>query len=435
MSRTSMTLGILTLQAQLNYGGVLQCWALQKALERMGYKVRVLDVWLDPECRRVKGPFAGYPLRTWRHFLMQALLGTGDGARLVRCWRTMCFLARRIHLTPYHFCRWSEAPRELGVDALVVGSDQVWHCGDWGDPRPFLLEDAPVLPAISYAASFGFSEWPETARGLARRRGRRTFPLDVVALYRRGLARFAALSCREAEGVALCRTLGFAATHVVDPVLLLEPEEWRRSTRRRLSWALDVVRRLVGRKGRTKIVCYFLSQPLRELRPLLMRVARERGWRFEVFVDRHFDPPAQSPGEWCRRVGRRIFGPVKERLAAGPLEFARAMAEADGVVTDSFHALMFAGVNDVNVRVVAPTGDLRQRMFSRIAECRAFIQGDFVLPTTEAALTSLAAKRLLFDQTQIARRRRASHEFLASSLANLTRSANGVDALPRVVRP
>ena len=34
-----MKLGILTFHSQLNYGGVLQCWALQTALEKLGHEV------------------------------------------------------------------------------------------------------------------------------------------------------------------------------------------------------------------------------------------------------------------------------------------------------------------------------------------------------------------------------------------------------------
>ena len=40
-----MKVGILTFHAQLNYGGVLQCWALREALKRMGHTV-VVDLWL-----------------------------------------------------------------------------------------------------------------------------------------------------------------------------------------------------------------------------------------------------------------------------------------------------------------------------------------------------------------------------------------------------
>ena len=42
-----MKIGILTFHSQLNYGGVLQCWALQTALEDLGHEVVVIDRWFD----------------------------------------------------------------------------------------------------------------------------------------------------------------------------------------------------------------------------------------------------------------------------------------------------------------------------------------------------------------------------------------------------
>ena len=39
-----MKIGILTLDLNKNYGGILQCYALQTVLERMGYEVSVLYV-------------------------------------------------------------------------------------------------------------------------------------------------------------------------------------------------------------------------------------------------------------------------------------------------------------------------------------------------------------------------------------------------------
>ena len=42
-----MKIGILTFHSQLNYGGVLQCWALKKALEDMGHET-VVVAWKNP---------------------------------------------------------------------------------------------------------------------------------------------------------------------------------------------------------------------------------------------------------------------------------------------------------------------------------------------------------------------------------------------------
>src|SRR5688572_19881808 len=108
---------------------------------------------------------------------------------------------------------------KYGLDAIVVGSDQVWR------PRytpniadyffGFLPADDSRTRCIVYAASFGTTEWkftPEQTRTCA-------------ALIRRADA----VSVREDSAVELCRKmLGVAAaSHVIDPTMLLEPDHYR----------------------------------------------------------------------------------------------------------------------------------------------------------------------------------------------------------------
>lgn len=43
-----MKIAILTLPLHTNYGGILQCYALQTVLERMGHKVFVIEQKIKP---------------------------------------------------------------------------------------------------------------------------------------------------------------------------------------------------------------------------------------------------------------------------------------------------------------------------------------------------------------------------------------------------
>ena len=249
-----MKIGILTFHSQLNYGGVLQCWALKKALEDMGHEVVVVDRWLSPDNRMLDGPFGHAGLKGWCVIALKSMLGCGTWKQVLRHWRTRWFV-RSLNLTPYHFYNWLDLasqpqPFNLNLDILVVGSDQVWHGGDWGDPGPYLLEGAPQIPAIAYAASFGMRSLPEG--------------ID----YRNGLKRFSAISVREAEGIGLVESLGMKATHVVDPTLLLDSSQWARMG----------VRRKVPRR----IVCHFLSQKIAEAVNVLEPWARQNGCSVDI---------------------------------------------------------------------------------------------------------------------------------------------------------
>lgn len=224
-----MKIGILTLPLASNYGGILQCYALQTVLERMGHEVVVLD-------RASAAPSAGLLIRRCgsvlkclvrRYILGQkniAILSPWsqtyliDKSRLDDCSVLLKFVRKHINIT----CplRSSEAllrrVKRQKLDCLIVGSDQVWReCYS-----PFLTDcfagffppDDKMLK-ITYGASFGTSENPiseqmlETCKSLS--------------------SRFDAISVREESAVGLVEQyFGKHAELVLDPTLLLGAEDY-----------------------------------------------------------------------------------------------------------------------------------------------------------------------------------------------------------------
>lgn len=393
-----MKIGILTFHSQLNYGGVLQCWALQTALEKLGHEVVVIDRWHDKDNSLLERGYNVWTWRQWAKFWRRSLLGLGDWNYWTRVRRTKRFLRERLHRTPYHFVDWKNAPEELGIDMLVVGSDQVWHCGDWGDPRVYLLEGAPQIPAIAYAASFGMVELPQflNCDGASD-------DIEAVPTYRQGLGKFKAISCREAEGVDLCRRLGFSAAHVVDPTLLAVLPRGKDCGKQR------------------DLVCYFLSENFEEHFDALETFAKCNHCRVKVFVDRHwiFRMPtsAAKMKAWLRGMRRRVFSRVCIEDGAGPEEFFHAFQKAKWVVSDSFHALMFSIGNGCNVRMIRPTSDMRRRIFSRIEEFAIHARGPLVADSVAEALHSLSSgDSVEFDREWLEQRRHESLEWLKTNL-------------------
>lgn len=53
-----MKIGILTLPLHTNYGGILQAYALQTVLERMGHEVKVINSRANYRFSLLKTPFA-----------------------------------------------------------------------------------------------------------------------------------------------------------------------------------------------------------------------------------------------------------------------------------------------------------------------------------------------------------------------------------------
>ena len=388
-----MKIGILTFHSQLNYGGILQAYAMQMALQAMGHEAVVVDRWLDEHNGHLFGPF----LNNWKGWigtLIRGAAGTGTFGRLFRHWYTIRFIRQKLNLTSYHFYEWKGAPKDLGVDVVLVGSDQVWN-GVYGRPRPYLLEGAPSVSAIAYAASFGMRALPE----------------ELIAAYREGFKRFKAISVREAEGIGLVESQGATATHVVDPTLLLEPSIWKTKVT------------CSTQKKRT-LVCYLLAEEVDELYPQLDAFAKAQHCKVKILVDWYTLPLPKTVSQVIqrvKRVARNIFSSVKLEFAAGPQAFLNAFANATWVLSDSFHAVMFSSIFGKNVRILRPKNEFRQKMFARIEEFAktSISQGNLIAEDVPSALASFANDEpLQFNQEVIAQRRAESKAWLENALAD-----------------
>ena len=391
-----MKIGILTFHSQINYGGVLQCWALQTALQNLGHDVVVVDRWLSQGNEALKGASQHWGIKGWVKFIVRGMLGLGDWRLLRRHRKTARFIKKNLKLTSYHFVSWKDAPRNLGIDAIVVGSDQVWHCGDWGDPSVYLLcgADKCDIPfAISYAASFGL----------------RKLPLQFVEMYKVGLARFKAISCREREGVKICGDLGFKATHVVDPTLLLSQEDWR------VIAGVNIKKTPIRRQ---KIVCYFMSVDWKSTISCLKRFSEVTDCDVEILVngDVARKPIPRSLKEALQNYKSER---VKPNISASPDNFLRTFSEATWVVTDSFHAVMFSSIFECNVRFVRPSNAMRAAMFARAEEFASrCVKGELFADNVDGALESFKeGDKVSFDQSQIADLRKKSFDWLNAALS------------------
>lgn len=224
-----MRIGILTLPLASNYGGILQCYALQTVLERMGHEVVVLD-------RASVAPSAGLVIRRCGSVLkclVRRYIRGQKNIAILSPWSQryvidkrdqidfsvlLKFVRKNINIT--RPLRSSEAllkrVKRKKLDCLIVGSDQVWReCYS-----PFLTDCfAGFLPAddkmlkITYGASFGTSENPISEQ--------------MLETCKRLSSRFDAISVREKSAVGLVEQyFGKHAELVLDPTLLLDADDY-----------------------------------------------------------------------------------------------------------------------------------------------------------------------------------------------------------------
>lgn len=300
-----MKIGILTLPLHTNYGGILQAYALQTVLERMGHEVCLIEkkrkpfqlpLWKAPLVygKRVLKNLAGHP---YPIFYEQKV----NREEPITRQNTDLFIKRYIKRRIVN--DFSEL-KESDFDAIVVGSDQIWR------PKYFNgnIEDAYLkfaegwnIKRIAYAASFGTDEWEYTAAQTK----------ECARL----LKQFDAVSVREASGVDLCRKhFGVEARHVLDPTMLLSAEDYIR---------------LFETAGTPKspgtLLCYILDETP-EKATLIERIAKER--KLATF-----------------RINSKVedkTAPITERIQPPVEQWLRGFHDAELVVTDSFHACVFS---------------------------------------------------------------------------------------------
>ncbi|MFI3319815.1 MAG: polysaccharide pyruvyl transferase family protein [Rikenellaceae bacterium] len=214
-----MKIGIQTLQLNTNYGGILQAYALQTVLQRMGHDASVIT-----KFSIFAFPLWMYPLALGFRLVKKYILGQKnivifnvkkrkEEAVIVRQ-HTQRFIDTYINKLECE--RFISLPENC-VDAIVVGSDQVWR------PRYFgkkIIADAYLefargwdIKRLSYAASFGTAEWE--------------YSESQTAKCKELIAKFDAVSVREESAVGLCKDhFGVEAQHLLDPTMLLSKEDY-----------------------------------------------------------------------------------------------------------------------------------------------------------------------------------------------------------------
>ena len=293
-----MKIGILTLPLYTNYGGILQAYALQVVLKRLGHDARLIV------CGQMRPGLYG----KIRHHLSPIKMKIQECIVPDSFSKDLCQHTRRfIHkwISQDYFVSIDSISRNQ-YDAIVVGSDQIWRkkyveSSSYSKIENCFLDFAKDwnIKRISYAASFGTDEW-EYSESLTKKCS------ELIQL-------FDAVSVREKAGVELChKYLNHEAIHLLDPTMLLTKEDYRKLVRKRI----------MQRHG---IMTYILDEDEKKS-SIIRKVQTSTG--MEVFKS---------------NVSYNHIGAAKSRIAQPPVEhWIQAFDDADFIITDSFHACVFS---------------------------------------------------------------------------------------------
>lgn len=322
-----MKIGILTQPLVNNYGGLLQAWALQKVLMRLGHETIIIDrhhIRLNDYKlpRRI-----AIILKTKLYCLIgreERGLKLSDAQALTIRKNLIAFINRRyagVSIPLYTEKTFRQYIFQNQFDGYVVGSDQVWR------PRyspsignyflDFLPEDSKAKK-VAYAASFGVDNWEYT---------------DAQTSLLKPLAqKFDLITVRESSGVELLQNhFGCKATHVLDPTMLLDRDDYRTLIQN----PVVPVERSSG-----NLFCYVLDNNT-DLDALISRVQQKTGLKAFFCTSTH-KPKTKDD---LRHIDDCIIPPIEQWI--------KSFDDAEMVLTDSFHGTVFAIIFNKPFWVVA----------------------------------------------------------------------------------
>lgn len=361
--------GIVTLIDFANFGNRLQNFALQQAIRNLGHE----DVRSIPNRQ---GSLNGMgSLRRKMEIVRSGGLPRAVISKLgkprthIEGYRAdtetlLSFSEQYIVQAPNSFLDARSFQSSAGqFDAVVVGSDQVWHPTYGLAYGLSFLEPWPPDARIAYAASFGVE----------------SLPSHVRARYKKGLSGIRRLSVREHRAEAIVAGLtGRRVPVVLDPTMLLNSRDWV---------SLSDGHHIIEAEG--YIMRFVLGDGAFERLDSVEMYARRTGSEIIDFSN----------------VGQLKFAHMS------PLAFLEAIRHANLVVTDSFHAAVFCILHRVPV-IVQRRGDMGSRFETLFMNC------GLKYPQFENRRQLNAAMDIDWDAVHdhLGLQRDASKQFLAEAL-------------------
>lgn len=384
-----MTIGILTVHSQINYGAILQTYALQTILEGMGHRVVVLDRIIDAKTGPLLGAISNGNFLCWVKLIIRGCLGLWDFQDLCRRIKTFFFIKKHLKLSNFRFNDWQSAPKDLGVDLIIVGSDQIWNTKHH-DPRVFLLDGAPKIPAITYAASFG------------------TDKIDDIwtELFKKKLPDFKMISVRENQAKNILADIGISGTLVLDPTITVSKETWSR---------------FIKTKKTKTLVCYFTTKPSYEEIILLNDFSNKMKCTIKVFLGITPVPTPSNFQEWRTHfsgLSKSFFGNIDWAITGTVDGYIKSFANADWIITSAFHGLMFAAIFDKQVRILQGPHRHNISSFSRLKEfADRHVSGPISQTNIKDAINSiLRGETISYNDTNIKKEQEASLRWLQEAI-------------------
>ena len=288
---------IITFHTPINYGAVLQATALFSYVSSVYQNTVVID--FDTKTLRSK-----YPLIRKCKTISDCFLTAIDLfyliPNLIKRLQFKKFLKQNIVFTKKYKTFESIKKEMFDTNFLITGSDQVFRPNrEYKERNVFYLDLSTNAKKISYAASLG---------------GVDSIDGELEKEICGYLSSFSSISIREKSGVNTLSRLGFSSTLVLDPVFLLNREQWE-----------NILKNNKKPKRKNYILYYALID--------------------NPIYHKYVECLAKKLKKRVLVIGNIKFKPFKKcefLRTCGPTDFLTLVNGADYVFTSSFHGIAFS---------------------------------------------------------------------------------------------
>lgn len=282
--------GIVTITCGANYGNRLQNYAMQTALDKLGYSpftIRKADE---------KKTLLSRMKKCIKHITRYKYTALDKRMEQFEQFNSNYIKFSNSYIQSDDYSK--KICEEF--DAFICGSDQIWNPKYKMNTGSHFLSFVNGKRKISVSASLGVEKLNESE----------------VKRISNWLKKLDAISVREKAAKKICEDItGREVSVLIDPTLMLTSEEWR-----------NIAKKPKNIKPDNYILCYLLGKTDKKIINKLKGYAEEKGRKI-VFLEDFW---------------RNLNVSSDEEFAYGPSEFIWLIDNAYKVVTDSFHAMVFS---------------------------------------------------------------------------------------------
>ncbi len=324
-----MKVSVITRHAITNYGSLLQAFATQTAIEKLGHECEIIDYIRDDESYWEHEKTLLKKKQAWNNSFIKRHIYLAI-RQPESIWAGKKFENERnryLKLSNTYCTRDSLNGNCPKADVYMTGSDQVWGpTEDGAFDSNYFLSFVDNSKKIAYAASFGHTKVDG----------------ESFASIKNYLSSYYKIAVREDSAVNLLHEMGIEAKRVLDPTLLFTKDFWNK-------YASTSCKNMTG-----KYVLIYQIHNDPKFSEYARKVAKKKNLKL-VRISPAFHQISR-PGrfKWCPSVS----------------DFLAYIRDAELLITDSFHGTAFAINYNVPFVEILPNNNTGTRNVSILSFTR-----------------------------------------------------------------